>query len=944
MEEDLKVKELDALNEDVHEKQNESHSSNKEQSGKTNHPGDEDIDSDDPDLIEDILDQIPPDFELAEKHRDANRVKNIRDEVTFKNTKSVNKKEDFCPCCQMPTSKSAPLFSLCTNVFNLEDLGCGFPLYYEYKKFIFGIFIAIILIFSITALVFNTNEGKASQWVEGKEPSNLMKLSLGNYGAVPSNYEGDELIIQAYLNFGAILVILILENILRRRQNILVKKIDEKNITPPDFTVYAMNLPLDKSQEQVKEWFENYDDELKLKVSKINYCYDIKESVKLSRELDKWQKMQNYVLHYREQKCNELNITEEQAEKDGIDINPPRVDYDYFCIKETFPTFEEIAAKVEQLEKQFEELRNEMDVDTDKDLYIGKAFITLERQQQATRLAKIFEMHYIIRAVFFLYYRVFKCKQVKIEKRFWDGKRIIIERAADPVDVYWENLSVKDYQRLVKTLITYSITAILLCFVFGIYFSLNIWKEDLEDNASNSNKSGEIWTVRVVSFGTSILAIFINSILKFVIRKLSSYEKHMTYTKYHLSVAFKLTIATFVNVALLPIFTRLEKEEWFESGGLSTTIFYNVVSVSFVAPIVNLFNISYLIKRIKMCREKRKGEKSKLTQRQANQLFLGPNMDIASAYSNTCLLFLVVSFYTPIMPILPMVAGAGVLLQYWVEKYLLLRRYSIPEAAGSAMANFYANVLPFGMFLYALSNYLFLNELSDHENQHGQWALWFMIAYIVLPVRLLLNLFTDSIEKDGEMTYESRMTTFINDYDRSNPMTSNEARREFLLALKTRNNAENKEQNDEDDKEIDDELQKLEGKNKLQAILMYGKAFKSLEHKQSKFDKISHKKGYKHRTRDDVGARNLFKIKCNNIRNKKKNGLQKFMGEKLLSKLGRNSKKSKLGKVFPLLQKKDNNQREVPLEPRANSPDGGKSLSSLISHREEIKQVNYEEY
>jgi len=43
-----------------------------------------------------------------------------------------------------------------------------------------------------------------------------------------------------------------------------------------------------------------------------------------------------------------------------------------------------------------------------------------------------------------------------------------------------------------------------------------------------------------------------------------------------------------------------------------------------------------------MWKEKKKGPNSKLTQRQANQLFEGPNMDISSTYSNTCLLFLVV--------------------------------------------------------------------------------------------------------------------------------------------------------------------------------------------------------------------------------------------------------------------------------------------------------------
>lgn len=241
-----------------------------------------------------------------------------------------------------------------------------------------------------------------------------------------------------------------------------------------------------------------------------------------------------------------------------------------------------------------------MDVTTDKSLYVGKAFITLENQNQATNLIEIFKMNYLVRIIFLFYYSVLKCKKIKIERRFWNGKQVIIERAAEPIDVYWENLSVKFIQRFVKTLITYSITAIILGVVFGIYYSLSILMESLEDDANNSNTSSAIWMVRIVSFGTSILVVFINTILILVIRLLSSYEKHMTYTKYHLSVAFKLTCATFINVALLPMFTNLKKKEWFESGGLITTIFYNVVSISFISPIFTIINLGYIIKRIKM--------------------------------------------------------------------------------------------------------------------------------------------------------------------------------------------------------------------------------------------------------------------------------------------------------------------------------------------------------
>lgn len=318
----------------------------------------------------------------------------------------------------------------------------------------------MILVFSIVAIIFNSNEDRADQWTKGTSPSSVLITSMGNYGAIESSYDNNELITQTYLNFGVIVIILILTNVLRRRQLAIEKKIDEQNLTPPDFTVYVMNLPLDKTEQETIEWFKEYDPELD--IQKVNYCYDIKEIVKKLRELDKWQKMKNYVEFYRQRKCKELGLSEKEAREKGHEIDPPRVDYDYCCIKETFPTYEKIVDKVNHLVIEIEDLRKDLDVKTDRDLYVGKAFITLETQGQAQKLVKKFEMHTLIRAFFYIYYKILKCKKTKIERRYWEGRRIIIERAAEPGDVYWENLSVSQSQRFFKTLVTYSITFILL--------------------------------------------------------------------------------------------------------------------------------------------------------------------------------------------------------------------------------------------------------------------------------------------------------------------------------------------------------------------------------------------------------------------------------------------------------------------------------------------------
>ena len=137
---------------------------------------------------------------------------------------------------------------------------------------------------------------------------------------------------------------------------------------------------------------------------------------------------------------------------------------------------------------------------------------------------------------------------------------------------------------------------------------------------------------------------------------LSSFEKHETYSKYHLSVAVKLTIAMFINTGINPLFVNFGKNNWFDSGGLMVDIFYNTMTISFISPLSYIWDPVYLMKMLKMRREMKKGEESKLTQRQANTLFEGPPLDMAQRYSNTMLLFCMAVFYAFPLPMISIIA------------------------------------------------------------------------------------------------------------------------------------------------------------------------------------------------------------------------------------------------------------------------------------------------
>jgi|LauGreDrversion4_2_1035121.scaffolds.fasta_scaffold297722_1 hypothetical protein len=65
------------------------------------------------------------------------------------------------------------------------------------------------------------------------------------------------------------------------------------------------------------------------------------------------------------------------------------------------------------------------------------------------------------------------------------------------------------------------------------------------------------WGKNLLSGVISFIIWFINLCLLLLIKKLTEYERHRTYTAYNFSVAFKLTLAQFLNTAIIPVIINI---------------------------------------------------------------------------------------------------------------------------------------------------------------------------------------------------------------------------------------------------------------------------------------------------------------------------------------------------------------------------------------------------
>lgn len=189
----------------------------------------------------------------------------------------------------------------------------------------------------------------------------------------------------------------------------------------------------------------------------------------------------------------------------------------------------------------------------------------------------------------------------------------------------------------------------------------------------------------------------INMLLRQLMRILTMKERAETYTDYNFAVAFKLFLTMFANTAIIPLITNPNKDDWFGTGGLVVNIYLNILIINFLSPIFYYFNWTFFSKKIKIWLEKKKGEKSKMTQREANKLYEGSVLDVAKGYADITLIFATTAFYTPLIPLLPALSFIGLYYQFWILKYKLLRKCKIPESLGERLALEITSNLPITM-------------------------------------------------------------------------------------------------------------------------------------------------------------------------------------------------------------------------------------------------------
>ena len=176
----------------------------------------------------------------------------------------------------------------------------------------------------------------------------------------------------------------------------------------------------------------------------------------------------------------------------------------------------------------------------------------------------------------------------------------------------------------------------------------------------------------------------------------------------------------------------------------------------------------------------------------------------------------------------------------------------------------------------------------------------------------------ENVKRDENIKYKDVRFTFVQDYDRCNPMSANKARAKYLIAIQEK---QAEMATDEERKKIAEELKTLQAKSSLNSILDYTAMSKGLE-----ISKVS-------------------KINKNSASSKDTNNGQKKLANKFMGKLKRkeenneenkNNAESKFVEAEKKLAKGITHKKVAPINTRMESMNDDKSEVHL---REELKDI-----
>ncbi len=386
--------------------------------------------------------------------------------------------------------------------------------------------------------------------------------------------------------------------------------------------------------------------------------------------------------------------------------------------------------------------------------------------------------------------------------RFYNKYRMHI--APEPNDIIWEHFGIPLWRKVLLRITTIIVALLIIGISFVIIHALKMAQTKLQPDrtTSNSGETGEnslaASMARVLSLKTlysaiiTLTIIVINWALNQIMVFFTKFEYLKTQSQQYGRIALKITIAKFVNTALIILIAgriaQMSQDQdddgvsWnmFNQSGVIGNIFLTMVISLASETLSMLFDSTFIVKLIS--RKWIAYRPNKFLQIEANKAFEGCEFNLSEMYF---LVFKVVSvafFYQFFLPYGLLLAALELVLIHIIAKYVLINRCCQPINLDFSFT--WRMIKIFELIILIMSlGYITFDRIVRMESTKisvfAEVALGLAAFETLVGVKALTRLFMKSFTVSNTKPYSKVFTGFSADYDRLNPMTNQEAIRKF---------------------------------------------------------------------------------------------------------------------------------------------------------------------
>jgi hypothetical protein len=677
-----------------------------------------------------------------------------------KNTEKQSNQLDICPCCAEVKPEPYPLM-IATE--KLDASGSVVPQYFHLVKFLIltALIIAALTLVCQYTLVQSYCQDNLSLTFLGWEVYPLL--------CPPRN---SKIILSPIVTPVVILIVYLLYFVHHGNALTFIDSIEDKATQVEDYSLMMFNM---REAQISEDYIQNYLDNIllangykeRVEIAKVSKVTADCRTVLLEKEEQYLTKTVQHIQQYLKRHLGDINQTIDYAMKK--------------C--------KEVEEKLEKVKKHKEEHLKELATDKSFGEH-NIALVTLQRKSQATKVIRCSTSNLLGSQWSFLGRMRF----------FSSDNDHPIEKAYAPEDFSWENVGVST-KKLLKSMRKSIVST--FCAVIAanlVQLSMMAFKTYLGKKQSDGELIWYAWfLIKVIDAAASILTAGTNLGLILSLAILSILEKHLSKSQWVLSFTRKLVFFQFLNSTLVAIAINISPDFFGGNPNLEEYIFNQLLTNIFLGPFMHLFDpffIMRILRRRSAVSKIKNNEFPDLNQKDLNQLHEPNGAGINGRYSAVVRTFFVSCFFFEIVPSCMFVTVIYLCVQFWVDKYMLLRLYQKSPKLDPQLGLRIGELAESSMFLLALGR--IYSRIQTGKEVHSSDYLCFIISCALCITPLLgyaIKLHMMRKQKKQDLQ-KSAKGTVVKDQD------------EEVLGRKTRNMT-----NVNDDSVISDYNSKTSGLN-----------------------------------------------------------------------------------------------------------------------------------